>query len=641
MSARVQSVFTIVCAVALVAFWIFGLPWLAYLSVMAGAVFALQTAFESIKARELDVNVLMVVAAVGAVVLGHPGEAAVLLFLFSLSNTLEAYTLGKTKSAIEGLIALRPEKAILVKDGVEQVVDIKQLRVGDLVRVKPFEQIPLDGVLKEGQTHVNQVAMTGESVPVARSVGEEVLAGTQNEEGMFLMEVLRVTGETTLDKVVELVQDAQENKATGERISQWFGQTYTFFVIGAFAISLIIRLVIGQDWNAAAYASLTLLVALSPCALVISVPASTLSALAWSARQGILIRGGQYVEELGKIDTVTMDKTGTLTVGKPVLREICVCTEELVANRVCRDDEYCWIEGESLSSKAAEFLGFAASAEQYSDHPIAAAIVKSARDHGLEVLPIASNEVVPGLGIRGELNGVKIQIGQPKFFENLPRGFQEHAEELRRKGMTVAIGEFNGEYAAFGLQDSPREATTGTLKDLQNLNVSNQMMLTGDSLATAEAIAKEVGLNDYRAGLSPVDKEEIIAGLVQDGKRVMMVGDGINDAPALSRAHVGVAMGGLGSDIALNSADIVLMNDKIEQLPRLIKMGRKATRIISANLIFAGGVMGVLSLGSVLLDVFVPEAHNLLLPLAVLGHEGSTVLVILNGLRLLRGPDLL
>ncbi len=601
-------------------------------------MFALQTAWESIRARELDVNVLMVVAAAGAVILGHPGEAAVLLFLFSLSNTLEAYALGKTKSAIEGLIALRPENAILVVAGEDQVTLVKDLDVGDEVRVKAFEQIPVDGVLVMGDTHVNQVAMTGESVPIAKSTGDEVLAGTQNEEGMFVMRVLRRSGETTLDKVVNLVQDAQDNKASGEKISGWFGQKYTIFVIGSFFISLFVRLAIGQEMSVAAYSSLTLLVALSPCALVISVPASTLSALAWGARNGILIRGGQYIEELGKIDSITMDKTGTLTIGKPVLREICVCTTSFDSDRLCKEDEFCWIEGESLSPKAAKLLAMAAAAEQYSEHPIAVAIVRAAKQHGLEVRKIEKNEVVPGLGIQGVLDGIIIRVGQPKFFEDMPEGFRDHADELRIKGMTVAIGEFGGEYAAFGLQDSPREEAKSTVQELGNMGVSRIMMLTGDNLATAQAISEEVGVTEIRAGLSPIDKEEIIADLVGSGSRVMMVGDGINDAPALSRAHVGVAMGGLGSDIALNSADIVLMNDRIEHLPTILKLGRKTTGIITANLIFAGAVMAILSIGSVVLDIVVPQMHNFLLPMAVLGHEGSTVLVILNGLRLLRGP---
>ncbi len=637
MSARFQLVLTAVCAVFLVGHWIFGEDWLAYISVAAGSVFALQSAWNSVRAREIDVNLLMVLAAVGAVVLGHPAEAAVLLFLFSLSNTLEELTLGKTKSAIEGLIALRPDKAIRLGEDGEESVPVEELKAGDRVRVKAFEQIPVDGVMVSGETHINQVAMTGESTPISASEGTEVLAGTQNEEGMFVMEVLRPSGQTTLDKVVELVRDAQENKASGERLSQWFGQKYTIFVIVAFAVSLGVRMMIGQVWAEAAYASLTLLVALSPCALVISVPASTLSALAWAARNGILVRGGQSIEEAGRVDTVTMDKTGTLTMGKPVLSEICVCTTEPVSSQPCRDEEMCWAGGE-MTPEAQVFLRYAAIAEQYSEHPIARAIVRAARDQGLDVPEVDENEVVPGMGIRAKWNGVSIKVGQLRFFEGLPAGFEAHADELRRKGMTVAIGEFDGEYAAFGLQDAPRVESRQAIADMRDLGVTKVVMLTGDNLETAAAIAPAVGVTEFQAGLFPADKEEIIAGYVKEGRRVMMVGDGINDAPALSLANVGVAMGGLGSDIALNAADIVLMNDRIEKLPQIIRLGKKTNGIIWGNLVFAGAIMAVLSIGSVVLDAVAPSMHEALLPMAVVGHEGSTVLVILNGLRLLRGP---
>lgn len=633
---RLQGALTAICAVFLVAFWVTGLSWVALVSVAAGSIFALQTAWESLRDRQVDVNLLMVLAAAGAVFLGHPGEAAVLLFLFSLSNTLEAYTMGKTQSAIEGLIALRPDTAILLTDEGEKTVQVADLVPGDRVRVKAFEQIPVDGTVVSGETHINQAAMTGEPVPVAATVGSDVLAGTQNEEGMFVMQVSRATGQTTLDHVVALVADAQENKASGEKISQWFGQTYTFFVIGAFLVSLAIRMGIGQGWTEAAHASLTLLVALSPCALVISVPASTLSALAWSARNGILVRGGQFIEEAGRVDTVVLDKTGTLTAGKPALAEICICTSELVSNQHCRDEEQCWAGG-AMSEEAKRYLRLAATAEQYSDHPIATAIVQAARDQGLDIPELTETEAVPGLGIRARLGDTQIKVGQVRFFEDIPKGFHEHADELRRKGMTVAIGEFDGEYAAFGLQDQVRPAAKAAVESLREQGAEKVVMLTGDNQETAAAIAPTVGITEFRAGLFPEDKEKEVAAFTDQGRRVMMVGDGINDAPALTRANVGVAMGGLGSDIALNSADIVLMNDKIERLPLVMKLGKKANGIIRANLLFAGGVMAVLSIGSVILDAVAPGSRSLLLPFAVVGHEGSTILVILNGLRLLKG----
>lgn len=634
------------CGVLTVASWVIPHPALPYWAVAAGAYFAIKSGWEAVKAREIDVNVLMIGAAVGSVAIGHPIEAAVLLFLFSLSNTLEAFALGRTKSAIEGLIKLRPETALLVTEDGDKPVAVKGLQVGDVVRVLPFEHIPVDGTIVNGHTNVDQVAMTGESVPVPKAAGDDVLAGTQNMEGMVVVKVTRATGDTTLEKIVDLVRDAQENKASGERISQWFGKRYTLFVVGAFSLSLVLRLVFRQPTNDALYASFTLLVALSPCALVISSPATTLSALAWAGRRGLLVRGGEAVEAAGQVDTLCVDKTGTLTVGKFTLNEICVCEDEpalvAVGGGSCQAEEACWARGEkSMSREAVAILRAAAAAEQYATHPIAEAIVAAAREQGVDVPEASDQEVVPGFGVKAVVEGQKIRIGQRAFFEldgGLPPGFAAHAEELQHKGMTVAILEYDGHFAALGLGDTIRKEAASALDSLRGLGLEKIYLLTGDTPETAKAVARELHIDEVRAGLLPQDKESVLAGLAKDGRQVLFLGDGVNDAPSLAAARLGVAMGGLGSDIALNAADVVIMQDRLDRVAELVRLGRKTSRVIRANLAFAGTMVVILTLGSLLVEVVAPQLRHAILPWAVVGHEGTTVLVILNGIRLLKGP---
>lgn len=623
---QLRVTLTVLCGVTLPLAYLVGPVW-GYISVAFGSFFAFKTAWDSLRERSLDVNFLMVLAAIGAVVVGRPEDAAALLFLFSLSNTLETYAMAKTRSAIEGLIRLRPDKAVRLNETGETTVPTAELVPGDRVRVAAFENIPVDGEIETGNTQVNQAAMTGESIPVPRTTGDPVLAGTQNLEGMFVMRVTAAAGGTLLDQVVELVRDAQENKASGERISQWFGQRYTFFVLAVFAVALIIRTSLGQGMNEALYGALVLLVALSPCAMVISTPATTLSALAWAGRNGILIRGGEYLERVRDIKVVVLDKTGTLTAGTPVLAEICVCAP--IAAGICREEGACWTGHGPFSPEAAEMLQAAAAAEQYSQHPLAVAITSAARNAGLDVPEAHEQRDHPGLGVEAKLAGGTVRIGQRRFFEELPDAFQAHVAEIQSKGMTVAIMEFGGKFAALGLRDEPRPEAPEIVRQLHESG-RKVVMMTGDTAATARAVAAEVGVEEFHAGMLPGDKTDRIAAFEDVGQPVLMVGDGINDAPALSRASVGVAMGGLGSDITLNAADIVLMQDRLARVPQIIELGERTSRTITVNLVFAAAVILALTISSLFFE--------LPLPVAVIGHEGSTVLVILNGLRLLRGP---
>lgn len=626
-----QSILTALCAVFLVAGFWFPATIIPYISVTAGSVFALKSGYDSLRDRQLDVNLLMILAAVGAVVVGRPLDAAALLFLFSLSNTLESYAMARTRSAIEGLIKLRPDRATRITPQGDETVPVKELRIGDHIRVPGFENIPTDGVVVQGNTNVNQSAMTGESVPIPRGPGEVVMAGTQNLESMFVLEVTAEVGGSTLDKVVDLVRDAQENKASGERISQWFGQRYTLFVIAVFVVAFAVRLLIKQPVYEALYGALVLLVALSPCALVISTPASTLSALAWAGKRGMLIRGGEFLERLGQVTVVAIDKTGTLTRGRPQLIEICVCSPVVAgeAYETCPDDEACWHGSGPLTPESKKMLRAAAAAEQYSSHPIAEAIVQAARNADIDVPEAFEQQDHSGLGVTARIDNGLVKIGQPRFFPTLPPEFEPHLDGLRKRGMTVAIMEFDGRHAALGLRDEPRPEAGEVLDALRKQGIEHMCVLTGDNERTARAVADELGIEDVRAGLLPLDKTLVIEGFENENRHVMMIGDGINDAPSLSRASVGVAMGGLGSDVTLNAADVVLMQDKLERLPELVRLGRRTTAVIRANLIFATTVIVALTVSSLFFD--------LPLPLAVIGHEGSTVLVILNGLRLLRG----
>lgn len=633
-----QVILTVLCGLAL-ALSFFNLhPVVPYLSVLFGSYFALSSSWESIRERTIDVNILMVLAAIGAVAIGQPADAAALLFLFSLSSTLESLAMARTKSAIEGLIRLRPDQAILIDSRGETKVKVEVLKLGDRIKIPPFEAIPVDGEVVSGASSVDQSSMTGESIPAPKAPGDRLLAGTRNLDNVLVMTVASTVGDSTLDKIVALVQDAQDNKASGERISSWFGQRYTFIVIAAFLISFGARTVLGEAGREALYASLTLLVALSPCALVISTPATTLSALAWSARNGMLVRGGEFIETAGRVDTIAVDKTGTLTLGRPKLVEVCVCAHSMAtvgtAEHGCTEEDSCWHGSGTLSDEARHLLRAAAAAEQYAAHPVAEAIKQAAKDNGIEI-PIAEHETIAaGLGVSAVVDGKRVLVGQRKYFDQegivVPKEFQDHVDAFQKNGMTVSLLAYGDEIAALGFRDSARKETKAFLENIRAIGVRQVVMLSGDTEQTARAVAEELGLDSYRAALMPAEKSGAIEAMVKEGKTVMMVGDGVNDAPPLAQSSIGVAMGGLGSDIALNAADVVLMHDRLDKIPELMRLGKKTNGIIKANLLFASGVIVTLTIFSLI--------GKLPLPIAVIGHEGSTVLVILNGLRVLRGP---
>lgn len=602
-------------------------------SVLCGAVFSVKEAAEALIAKSLDVNLLMVLAAIGAVALGDFFEAAGLLFLFSLSGTLEAYAMTRTKSAIASLMSLRPDTALVVTNSEERIVPVKDVLVGQTVRVAPFNAIPVDGTITAGMSSLDQSVMTGESRSISAGIGDTVLAGTQNLEGLIELTVTRAAGDSTLDKIVGLVQEAQENKASGERISAWFGEKYTLLVLGSFTASLLVRMVmLRQAWTPALYDSLTLLVGMSPCALVISTPATTLSALAWAARNGMLIRGGEFIEKAGTITAVAFDKTGTLTEGRPRLTEVCVCEAPVKAGADDSEDS-CWMGKGTFSPAAQEIVAYAAAAERYSNHPLALALQRAAEEAGIALPDTNKSTVVPGKGIKSQIGGKSVLIGSRGLITSegvsVPHHLEDRISRMQSDGLTasfIAIGEH---VAVLGFKDTLRPGVAKVMEELRALGVKSLTMLSGDTAQTAAAVAAEAGLTEARGELLPDQKVEYVRRLAESGS-VMMFGDGVNDAPSLAAATVGVAMGGLGSDVALNAADVVLMRDDLTMAGTLMRLGRRTNAIIKANLFFAAGVVIALTGFSL--------AGQLPLLLAVVCHEGSTVVVILSGLRLLKGP---
>ncbi len=595
--------------------WV-GNPWLfipAYvLSYAAGGYFRLLEGFEAlVKEKNLDINFLMLLGAAGAAVLGRWEEGAVLMFLFTLSATLEAFAVGRTRQAIRRLMALAPEDALVRRGPAEVRVPVDQITVGDLVIVGPGERIPADGVILKGTSAINEAAITGESIPVDKGRGDRVYAGTVNGQGVLEFGVNKRAGESTLARIIRVVEEAQSQKAATQRLTDWIDQYYTLIVIGVALLAWVLPPLAGwDDWAGSFYRAMMLLVVASPCALVISTPAAILSAIARAARAGILFKGGLHLEQAARIQVVAFDKTGTLTSGRPGVVEIMP-------------------EGD-LTEDA--LLALAAAGESRSEHPLADAVLRSAKERGLPYPMAQEFQAMAGLGGRAVVEGREILIGSPRLLEHGGLGMSERTsarlQGLYESGLTTMVvieeGQFRG---ILGLADTPRPEAREALNHLRRLGVKRVVMLTGDNRRAAQAVAEAVGVDEVQAELLPEDKLRVIKELEAKYGPVAMVGDGVNDAPALAAATVGVAMGGVGSDVAMETADLVLMADELEKVSEAIHLARQARSTVLQNLTFAVGVISVLVI-SVLLG-------KLNLPLAVVGHEGSTILVAFNGLRLL------
>lgn len=582
-----------------------------------------RSAIASLREKVLDVDVLMVLAALGAATIGAPFEGALLLFLFSFSNVLQRHAMERTQKAIESLLTLRPSEALVKRGGNVQKIPVESLAIGDVVIVRPGEQIPVDGVISEGSTNVDESSLTGESMPVSKSLGSSLFAGTLNQSGGVELTVTRRSDDSALAKMVKLVAEAQAEKSNTQRFLEKAEQYYAMGVIGfTILVFLVPWIFMGETFSSAFYRAMTIMVVASPCALVISTPATVLSAIGGAARRGILIKGGSHLEMAARIDIVAVDKTGTLTVGKPSLTEIAT------ADGIHPVDK-------PLPDHAIALLRAAAALESKSEHPLAHAIVKSAERLSI-TLPVASDfQSTAGKGAEATIDAQRYLIGSERLFRELKASDSESLERiskpLQEKGKTcVWLGIRHEDsvkaLAVLAMADTIRPTAKQMTEDLHRLGVKKVVMLTGDQRLVAEAIAEEAKVDEVFAELLPEDKLRVIRELKKEGT-VMMIGDGVNDAPALAVADIGVAMGAAGTDVAMETADIVLMGDRLENIELLLNHARRAKRVLIQNLIFASAVIVVLIAAAL--------GFSLALPLGVVGHEGSTVLVCLNGLRLL------
>lgn len=602
-------------------------PWFFLAAYLAGGWHGSIKGLRSLFSGTVDVDLLMVLAALGAAYVNHAFEGAMLLFLFSLSNTLQEMAIERSRSAISALMKLRPETALCKRDTGTMLVKIEELVAGDIVIVRPGESIPVDGIVIEGASSVNQASITGESLPVEKKAGDMLFAGTLNEQGGLEMRATKPATESTLAKLIEMVEKAQGQKAATQRFLEKGEQWYALGVI-LFTVSLIVVpiYILREPFQSSFYRAMTVMVVASPCALVISTPASILSAIAAAARRGVLFKGGVYLEKAAAIEVVAFDKTGTLTEGRPVVTDlqIIVRPDHSASQIICSKEELLWL---------------AAAVEARSEHPIARAIVAEAKRRFMPVERCTKFQSVAGHGVSAEVVGRRIAVGNLKYFDGYESpeltALEEQMGLLQDAGKTgMLVGEIKGDdknatvrYLGFiAVADKLRPEAPAIISRLRELGVKHIVMLTGDNPRVAAAVGKACGVDEVHASLLPQGKVRVIAKLKELG-RTAMVGDGVNDAPALATADVGVAMGAAGTDVAMETADVVLMSDALDTIPFTLALSRRTRTVVFQNLTFALGVIVVLVVSALGL--------HLSLPLGVVGHEGSTVLVCLNGLRLL------
>jgi Zn2+/Cd2+-exporting ATPase len=613
-----------------------------------GGYFGVLAGIGSIKERKIDVDILMVLAALGAAYVGAPFEGAMLLFLFSFSNLLQDLAISRTRKAIRSLMKSHPNEALCRQDGELRRMPLEALKIGDVVLIRPGEAIPLDSVITEGVSSLDESSLTGESIPVTKRPGDPVFAGTINQTGGLTVRVSRLARDSTIAKLIRMVEEAQAEKANTQRFLEKAEQTYATGVV-LFTVSLILVpwLVLSQSFHDVFYRAMTVMVVASPCALIISTPASILSAIGCGARRGVLFKGGAYLERLARVDIVAFDKTGTLTIGKPQVTDIIpvVGSSSSVSAatglRRCAEDAV---------------LQLAAPVEARSEHPLAKAVVDFAKSRGLNLEECKGFSSFTGRGVIGNLGRRSIAVGNIGLFEenateNL-EGIRAEISRLHDAGRTVIVigelapaelnaarcssndsgvqkGAADGRTTVLGLiavADTLRLDAAEVVQNLRSIGVKKIVMLTGDNDRVAQTIGRRAGIDEVFSQLLPEEKVEAIRTLKKSG-RVAMVGDGINDAPALATADVGIAMGAAGTDVAMETADVVLMSDNLKNIPFALKLSRRSQTIIFQNLAFSLAVIVVLVASAL--------GFHLPLPIGVVGHEGSTVLVCLNGLRLL------
>lgn len=583
---------------------------LAVTSYVAGGYYGTQDGLRTLRQLRIDVNLLMIIAALGAAVIGNWPEGATLLFLFSLSNVLQAYAIGRSRKAIRSLLDLRPATATVQRGDQEKVIPVEELRLTDIVIVRPGERIPADGIVLSGQSSIDQSTITGESMPVSKEPGSTVFAGTVNQHGALELKVSKLAKDTTLAKIIQMVEEAQARRAPTQRFIDTFEQYYaTFIIIAVTAYILIPVFALGYPFNSIFNRAMILLVVASPCALVISTPASILSAIANAAQKGVLFKGGVHLENAATIQVVAFDKTGTLTLGRPQVADV-LPLNEYTENQL---------------------LEITACAESRSEHLLAEAVLRKARANGLTVGKADSFEAVPGLGVRAQVGPDTVLVGNERFMAQhgleLPADIAAQKATLESQGKTALLVHNHQWAGLLGISDQVRPDAAAAVAAIKKTGVKRVVMLTGDNERVAEAVANTVGVDQAHANLLPQDKVTLLKQLEAEYGAVAMVGDGVNDAPALAISTIGIAMGAAGTDVALETADVVLMADDLARIPFMLQLAKRTRRIVWQNIGFSVLVV-VLLIGGTFVT-------NLPLPLGVVGHEGSTIIVVLNGLRLL------
>ncbi len=566
------------------------------------------------RALDLDMNFLMTVAVIGAAAIGEWGEGAMVIFLFSLAQLLESYSLDRARNALRSLMDLSPQEALVRRDGRETLLPVEEVRLGDTVVVRPSERVPLDGVVTDGYSHVNQAPITGESTPVKKYVGQEVFAGTINKEGALEFRVTHIAKDTTLARIIHRVEECQSQRAPFQSFVERFARVYTPAVIAlAFLVAIVPPLLTDSAFIPWIYKGLVLLVISCPCALVIATPVSLLSGITCAARNGVLIKGGVHLEEAGRIKAIAFDKTGTLTKGAPEVVDVL----PLSTNSLSHD----------------RFLGIAAAIELRSEHHLGGAILRRAREDGIEPLEATGFQAIPGKGASALVEGRKYYIGNTKLFRDflgIPISPVEATlSGLQTQGKTVMlVGGADGLLGIITVADDIRRSGVEALPKLKHNGIEKILMLTGDNDGTAKTIASRLAVDEYFAELSPEDKVTAVRECIKRYGKTAMVGDGVNDAPAMAAATLGIAMGTAGTDTALETADIALMSDDLSKLPFALALSRRTLRVIKENIAFA------LIIKAVFLILIAPGWTTLWM--AVGADMGASLLVIFNGLRLLR-----
>lgn len=582
-------------------------------AILVGGYSLFLKGFRNLTRLKFDMSTLMTIAIIGAALIGEWGEGATVVILFAISEVLERFSMDKARQSIESLMDIAPNEAIIRRGNQEMITNVNDILIGDIMIVKPGQKLAMDGTVVKGTSSVNQATITGESVPVAKIVGDEVFAGTLNEEGLLEVKVTKYVEDTTLAKIIHLVEEAQAEKAPSQAFVDQFAKYYTPVIVVLAALIAILPPLFGADWSEWIYQGLSVLVVGCPCALVVSTPVAVVTAIGNAARNGVLIKGGIHLEQAGALTAIAFDKTGTLTKGVPEMTDIV-----------------------SFDKNELELLTIAAAIEKSSQHPLASAIVKKAEKLELNYHDVLVEELqsLTGKGIKAKVMNEIYYVGSPALFEEISAmGMNEEITKqisnFQRQGKTVMVfGTALKILCLLVVADQVRESSKEVIRQIHQLGIKETIMLTGDNKRTAEAIGKELSVTEIKADLLPEDKLNFIKDLCKKHKSVGMVGDGVNDAPALAAASVGVAMGGAGTDTALETADIALMSDDLNQLPFTIKLSRRALGIIKQNITFS------LAVKAFALLLVIPGW--LTLWIAIFADMGATLIVTLNSLRLLR-----